>query len=176
MIKKIKYGNPINTDAVVIQMAAQIIKIDSNKDNKKKDNGITWTCEHIIGKQEVLTASKKEKEEGVRFTYNMNPKDVVYGLGENVRGINKRGWVYKSECADDFCHSEDKQSLYGAHNFIVIQGNENVGLFFDYAGSITFDVGYTNMNELSIQTSDDNFIMYVINAFSSTVKSLYCSI
>ena len=28
------------------------------------------------------------------FSYTMDPQDILYGLGENIRGINKRGWVY----------------------------------------------------------------------------------
>lgn len=28
------------------------------------------------------------------LSYTMEDKDQVYGLGENVRGINKRGWSF----------------------------------------------------------------------------------
>ena len=35
-------------------------------------------------------------KETLSFTYRMDPDDIVYGLGENVRGINKRGWIYES--------------------------------------------------------------------------------
>ena len=34
------------------------------------------------------------------FFYKMEDSDKVYGLGENVRGINKRGWIYQSKCQD----------------------------------------------------------------------------
>ena len=76
-------------------------------------------------------------------TYTMDPEDIVYGLGENVRGINKRGWIYESKCSDESKHLEDRRSLYAAHNFIVVDGREKFGLFIDYPGILTFDVGYT---------------------------------
>ena len=33
-------------------------------------------------------------------------------------------------------HTEDKISLYGAHNFIVISGKQTFGLFVDYPGKL----------------------------------------
>ena len=41
-------------------------------------------------------------------------------LAKNVRGINKRGWVYESKCSDDGNHTEGKSSLYGAYNFMIV--------------------------------------------------------
>ena len=51
------------------------------------------------------------------FSYSMEDSDRVYGLGENVRGMNKRGWIYESKCSDNPDHQEDTRALYGAHNF-----------------------------------------------------------
>lgn len=51
------------------------------------------------------------------FTAKLGVDDIIYGLGESVRGINKRGFRYISNCTDDFSHTEDKSSLYAAHNF-----------------------------------------------------------
>lgn len=59
----------------------------------------------------------------------MAEEDIVFGLGENVRGINKRGWIYESKCSDDPNHREDKRSLYGAHNFLIVDGKECFGVF-----------------------------------------------
>ena len=68
------------------------------------------------------------------FSYAMEPQDVLYGLGENVRGINKRGWVYESKCSDDGNHTEGKSSLYGAYNFMIVSGKDTFGFFIDYPG------------------------------------------
>lgn len=101
-------------------------------------------------------------EKTMTFSYGLETSDRVYGLGENVRGINKRGWIYESKCSDNPHHQEDTRALYGAHNFLVVDGKEQFGVFFDYPGIITFDVGYTRKNELKITASDWNMDVYVI--------------
>ena len=101
-------------------------------------------------------------EEEMSLTFSMEKDDIVYGLGENVRGINKRGWMYKSKCSDQPHHHEDTQSMYAAHNFILVSGKEQFGLFIDYPGILTFDVGYTDLSVLKITASDWNLDVYVI--------------
>lgn len=101
-------------------------------------------------------------KEKMSFSFSMEESDRVYGLGENVRGINKRGWIYESKCSDDPNHLEDRRSLYGAHNFIVVDGKEQFGVFVDYPGILTFDVGFTRHSELKITASDWNLDVYVI--------------
>ncbi|QEN06364.1 DUF5110 domain-containing protein [Thiospirochaeta perfilievii] len=92
----------------------------------------------------------------------MGKRDIVYGLGENVGGINKRGSLYESFCSDDFDHTPDKSSLYAAHNFILIDGDKQIGLFFDYPGKIAFDIGYTHKDILSITSEKSNIDIYII--------------
>jgi len=96
------------------------------------------------------------------ISYTLDGDDVVYGLGEQVRGINKRGWVYESSCTDDPTHTEGKHSLYGAHNFIVIDGKEHFGLFLDTPGEVRFDIGYTEQNALEISLKEPDYSLYLI--------------
>ncbi len=127
--------------------------------------GSVMETEAILSKPEITTESfsyLKIDEDTLSFSYDMDSKDRIYGLGENIRGINKRGWVYESRCCDDPHHLEDRISLYASHNFIVIDGKEQVGFFFDYPGIMRFDVGYTKLNELKITASDWNMDVYVI--------------
>lgn len=102
-------------------------------------------------------------QDGRSFTYTMAAKDVLYGLGENVRGINKRGWIYESKCSDDPNHTEDKRSLYGAYNFLIVAGaGAQFGIFIDHPGKVVFDCGYTDHDTLKITLPDDDFAMYLI--------------
>lgn len=101
--------------------------------------------------------------DGFSFSFTMDDDDIVYGLGEANRGINKRGYLYVSNCTDDDDHNESKTSLYGAHNFIIISGSRHCfGLYFDYPGVLTFDIGYTNSSLLSVTCQDANLYLYVI--------------
>ena len=147
MIKRYTYGNPFQTEAV-------IQKIQSTKEAPA-----------------YFTINKNES--GYTLTYKLDKEDGLYGLGENVRGINKRGYIYKSNCTDDPCHDEGKLSLYGAHNFLVVKGSRMFGLFIDMPGSVTFDCGYTNKNELVITSSSADFDLYIIeeNSFNGIIKA-----
>lgn len=165
MVKKYVYGRPFETYAVVnaenVSYAAESEKREFFREADMKKalepyGGITWD----------------EPENGndapaMQYRVRMSDGDVVYGLGENVRGINKRGWVYESKCSDDPNHTESKRSLYGTHNFIIIADADNPaaskGLFIDYPGRVIFDIGYLDKNELVITVCSGNFTAYVVS-------------
>lgn len=139
MIRKYTYGNPIQTDAVVEKQETQTGDIPY----------FAVSAEH-----------------GFQLSYTMDPSDVVYGLGENVRGINKRGWLYESRNADEPNHREDRHSLYASHNFLLVDGTVCFGVFIDYPGILTFDVGYTKLNELVITPREADLDLYIIDGES----------
>ena len=95
MIRRFSYGKVFETEAVPNKPEAQVTPLPYLSVNRQK---LSMTCQ-------------------------MDRDTVVYGLGENVRGINKRGWIYESRCSDEPYHHEDKKSLYAAHNFILFDGN-----------------------------------------------------
>lgn len=135
MVRKYVFGNPFNTEAVVAEF------------------------ENTMGRPSY---GKISTEVGFSFMYKMEENDIVYGLGEANRGLNKRGYCYISDCADEPEHTEDKRSLYAAHNFIVISGKKNFGLFFDYPSTLTFDIGYTKSNLLQVTCENADLSLYVI--------------
>lgn len=96
------------------------------------------------------------------FSYTMSPDDIVYGLGEANRGINKRGFLYYSSCSDNPNHTEDCTTLYAAHNFIILSGAKTFGLFFDYPAKMAFDIGYTRQDELVVSCEQANLNLYVL--------------
>ena len=109
MVRNYIFGEPVETDAVVKEIASS-----------------AW-CDGVFQK----------KEDG--FHYSLKEDEIVYGLGENVRGINKRGWRYISNCSDNPNHCENTNSLYGAHNPIMVGDgvHETYGLFVDTPGRVT---------------------------------------
>ena len=136
MVKKFTFNNPIPTKAVVAD-----IKASNDK---------------------LLYFEYKDNS----FVYTMSDSACVYGLGEAVRGINKRGWIYEGYCSDDPNHSEDKRSLYGAHNFLIVDdkssGGDRFGVFFDYPARITFDIGYTDSSKLVVSVDKADLDVYII--------------
>ena len=103
------------------------------------------------------------------FTLTLEKDDIVYGLGEAPRGINKRGWIYQSYCSDDPFHTETKQSLYAAHNFLMQNSD---GLFIDFPARIVWDIGYTKTDTAEIRVEGADFDIYVIrqNTPAETVR------
>ncbi len=139
-MRKYVYGEPFETEAVVMDM------------------------EITEGK---IAYGEVSLEEGFAFTYQMAEDDIVYGLGEANRGINKRGYCYISNNTDIPEHTEDQRSLYGAHNFLVVSGEKTFGLFVDYPARLTFDIGYTRMDTLTIRCEEANLYLYLIEGESA---------
>lgn len=136
MIKKFTFGTPICTEAVV---------------------GIFETSD----KNDFPFKSREEDGKFI-LEFDMTDSDIVYGLGEAPRGINKRGWVYESFCSDDPFHTETKSSLYAAHNFLMLLGSGNFGLFIDFPARIRWDIGYTSKNKTVITIDGTDFDFYFI--------------
>ena len=84
MIKKFVYGTPFETEAVVKEIP----------DSEGNPDYGTFSTEN-----------------GFSFTTKLADDDMVFGLGEANRGINKRGFLYISDCADDPNHVESKTSV-----------------------------------------------------------------
>ena len=140
VIEKYKFGRPFETEAVTADLPVR---------------------EGLPAIGEIRT-----DEDGFHFSYVMEKEAPVYGLGENVRGLNKRGWHYVSDNADVNGHMEDKVSLYSAHNLLLIGGSRPAGLFFDYPAKMTFDVGFTAEDLLTVECGRADLYLYVITGGS----------
>ena len=136
MVKKFTFGKPFDTEAVVK-------KIEASKGTppfgsaKKTGGALVWTCPLFDG-------------------------DKIFGLGETMRGIDKRGYVFKSNNSDQPNQTETTQSLYGSHNFLIVFGKKTFGLFVDYPGLVEFDLGFSNSAELKVKAQTANADLYFI--------------
>lgn len=116
MIQRFVIGKPFPTESVVLDLPAE------------------------TGPVPYLTP------DGDGWQYVMQEKDIVYGLGEMPRGLNKRGWHYETNNTDESEHGENRLSYYAAHNFLLISpadGSECIGIFVDFPGKVSYDIGYT---------------------------------
>lgn len=130
MIRRYRFGHPICTEAVVMQVPESAA-------------------------EEFSLLQLEADGEHVILSGKMEESDVVYGLGEQVRGINKRGFSYTSYAADDPVHTENKHSLYGVHNFMILAGKPSFGIFVDDPGQVVFDIGETKREILKITAGAD---------------------
>lgn len=102
------------------------------------------------------------QEKGMTFTCALGAEDIVYGLGETMRGINKRGGRYISFNYDDHNHRDDMPSMYGAHNFIVVDGEQTFGAFFDTPAKVVFDVDSDGSGQLSVACESSDLRLYIV--------------
>lgn len=110
------------------------------------------------------TAIQYTQDDKITLKYKMAKEDIIYGLGENMRGINKRGGIYESFCTDDPSQTPDRRSLYGAHNFFIIDSEPlPVGIFIDFPGRVTFDLGYSHRDDLEVIIDGLDVKIYLIS-------------
>ncbi|MCI9546645.1 MAG: alpha-glucosidase [Lachnospiraceae bacterium] len=137
MICKYVFGKPVETGAVVMEIPESAQKL------------------------EVMHLTKVDA--GVQLSCQMDDEDVVYGLGEQMRGMNKRGFTYVSDALDDAVHTEDRHSLYGSHNFLILsrKTQPSFGVFVDDPGRVAFDVGETKLNQMVITAGPDCTVYFI---------------
>ena len=141
MIRRYDYGTPLPTGAIVLPQP--------------------------VCTDEMPRFTITRKDGAVSFQVSLGEDDQIFGLGESVRGINKRGHLYRAWCSDVFSHTEDKASLYASHNLVLFSGKSGVfGLYVDDPGAVTFDLGYTRGDEAVITSENGDCSAYYIEADS----------
>lgn len=143
MISRYIFGTPIPTMAVVREIAPS------------------------GGEIPHFTVTKADGS--VSFTTILGDDDLIFGLGENVRGINKRGHLYRAWNMDDFSHTENKGGIYSSHNLLLFSGEQGVfGAYFDDPGAVTFDLGYSDGGKAVITSENGNLSVYLIESTTLT--------
>ncbi len=141
MIKKYVFGTPFNTESVIKTLPVE---------------------------EGCVPYFDTDTSKGLKFTLELDKNDAVYGLGESVRGINKRGYLYKGFCSDDPNHTEATNSLYGAHNFMIIEQKDRIfGVFFDCPSLINFDIAFTYCDKLIVSTDNTDINVFIIDGNSA---------
>lgn len=137
MIRKYSYGTPYETYATVLEMDT--------------------------ASEPIPYFSVEQTGEGLHFSLSLKEDEAIYGLGENVRGINKRGYLYISNNVDDAPETEGKHSLYSSHNFIIVAGKERTfGVFFDDPAWFSFDLGFSDPDMAVMTSRYGDLAVYII--------------
>jgi len=144
MIRRYTFGNPLPTGAVVQQYPPEADPLPYFTLESSRDGSLS-------------------------FTLSLREDDILFGLGEAVRGMDKRGHIYESWNSDVFNHTEATSSLYGSHNFLVFFSPERLfGIYLDDPGKIVWDLGRTKLDEAVITSLSGNLDLYLVEEDSLT--------
>ncbi len=149
------------------------LKGGSDMKSLRQKNGI----EEFVFGTPVHTGAvlEKGKQENIRFPLEITSgeptllkidlasKDRIYGLGEHLGSMNRRGRRFRSYCRDEANHTEDKNELYGAHNFFIhVTEQGQTGYFIDFPGEVVYDTGFHDERIFSIEIHGKDFRMLKI--------------
>lgn len=105
-------------------------------------------------------------EWGSKLTAPLGRSDRVFGLGEMLGGLDKRGKHYRLFAKDDASHSPDKAGLYGSHPFGIVYGERTFGFFLDFPGEIHIDAACKKRAELEVFIGSHDFSLIIIEGLT----------
>ena len=148
MIRRYSFGNPYDTGAVT-----EKLPVESEK---------------------LPYFGLRSEGDRVTFRIAMDADEILFGLGETVRGINKRGYIYRSWNSDIFDHNETQSSLYASQNLLIFFSEKRLfAIYLDDPGLVTWDLGYTQTDTVEITSENGDLDVYLIEEadLTATVKT-----
>lgn len=140
MLTKYTFGTPFDTQAVTAQ----------------------------VPEGERCSRFEVSRGEGcILFRCPLAAEDIVYGLGETMGGIDKRGGRYVSFNTDNMRHEEGMPSMYGSHNFLVIDGAQKFGAFFDTPARVVFEIDYEGSGQVYVRCESEDLALYIVEGESA---------
>ena len=137
MIRRYSFGAPVNTGAVAADLPAE------------------------SGPLPYFTLSREG--ETITLTLTLSEDEILFGLGETLRGMNKRGHLYRSWNSDVFNHTEERPSLYASHNLLVFfRPGRLFAVYLDDPGEVVWDLGYTRRDTAAITSVNGRLDVYVL--------------
>ena len=135
-------GSPFRTEAVILDILSSAFQPVAN-----------------IPRFEIEQADGKTV-----LRYALAKNDGVYGLGEQLGGLNKRGKIYKTYNIDISPHQPHLEALYGSHPFLFVTGDHGFGVFIDYPSEMTFDIGHVHKDVMEITIPSEDFDLYLFES------------
>ena len=73
-----------------------------------------------------------ERDSEIILRHDLETDACVWGMGQNLGSLNRRGRRYSLLCRDQPAHTPDKLGLYGSHPFLVVEDSRGcLGVFVD---------------------------------------------
>ncbi|OAA31000.1 alpha-glucosidase [Kosmotoga arenicorallina S304] len=149
--------------AVIAEPIAVVDKMSSfyfhNSKIEKDEEGVfTISCK----KEKWAEFKINETPKGFRLIIEIEDGDGVFGLGEEVGPLNKKGKRYEFYNTDEPDHSPSKTKLYSTFPiFIILSPKKSLGVFLDYPGYSSIDICHKEENKIIIDIAGRAFRLYL---------------
>ena len=144
-----------------------LIVIDRNyKLLFKEDEGVS-----LYFKDSYLTSisfnklfDEVEKREYFNTSFKINDNDNIFGLGDKMAYLDKKGYFWASWATDDSNHQDELfPSLYKSINYLLLRSNKKFfGVFFPSTFRLTFDACKTDLHKLTVNNFEEEQDMFLV--------------
>ena len=132
----------------------------------KEDDGVS-----LYFKDSYLTSisfnklfDEVEKREYFNTSFKINDNDNIFGLGDKMAYLDKKGYFWASWATDDSNHQDELfPSLYKSINYLLLRSNKKFfGVFFPSTFRLTFDACKTDLHKLTVNNFEEEQDMFLV--------------
>ena len=132
----------------------------------KEDEGVS-----LYFKDSYLTSTsfnklfdEVEKREYFNTSFKINDNDNIFGLGDKMAYLDKKGYFWASWATDDSNHQDELfPSLYKSINYLLLRSNKKFfGVFFPSTFRLTFDACKTDLHKLTVNNFEEEQDMFLV--------------
>ena len=132
----------------------------------KEDEGVS-----LYFKDSYLTSisfnklfDEVEKREYFNTSFKINDNDNIFGLGDKMAYLDKKGYFWASWATDDSNHQDELfPSLYKSINYLLLRSNKKFfGVFFPSTFRLTFDACKTDLHKLTVNNFEEEQDMFLV--------------
>ena len=161
-IKSSPEDTAYESGAVIAKPIAVVDRLSSfyfhNSRIERDEKIFTISCQ----KEKWAELKIMETSKGIRLIIEIEDGDGVFGLGEEVGPLNKRGRTYEFYNTDEPEHASTKTKLYSSFPmFMVLSPKKALGFFVDYPGYSKMDICHEEENKIIIDVAGQAFKLYL---------------
>ncbi|MEM3227297.1 MAG: glycoside hydrolase family 31 protein, partial [Thermoplasmata archaeon] len=153
---KLQFSNLNGIYKINVNSFQPIIKFNFNA---KKANQLKTNKVKINGQKITIN----ENKDGLEINKKLGINEHIIGLGEKAFEIERRRTKLIMWNTDAYSYHKYTDPLYvSIPFFIAIDGNKKIGMFVNYTGELTFDIGVERYDEIKIKVPDSAVEIFII--------------
>ena len=133
-----------------------------------KDTGNIYESVAIMGKRANQISVEMKEELKSKLEEFSSSTDNLEEMFENREQIEISRYYERLPKPTLIAAQEFEEGKIFGNDFIIVDGDVCFGAFFDCGAPVTFDIGYTEHDRLTVTLSENNYVLYIIEGDSSS--------